>query len=187
MAQGFIIIQDLNTSPLFDGSAVYCYVRSAVIGGQNTIDPQTRPNQDPEVVSADNSDIGSMWNRRKATLQYTTADNMQITLAGGWTTNENGATIGSELSNGTVILSPHKIMRMATSGRTFHLRGGTAIQYLIDGEKSHTSLGSSFYVSGSGIPVTVAAWSVEDLAAEKEYVTWTMSFIEDKDEINLGN
>lgn len=182
MARGFIILQDVSSptgSRLFNGSEIRAYVANVTIGASQNVDTAFKPNQEFELDSTDGGDIGSNWNRRKAHVQAIGTENLQISLAGGWDTKQTGSILEE-----TEILSPYKLMRMALSGHTFYIKGGTAVQYLIDSTDSE-SFGN--YYTGSGIPVKVANWSIEDAAVNLEYVSWQLALIEDKDTVFLTN
>lgn len=189
MAGQAVIFQDLTTptgSRLFGGSEIRAWVQRLAVAGAVNVDIPFRPNQEQEFLSADNSKIGSMWNRRKSNIQVTGHEALQFNLFGGWTTGSNE--LGSQ--NGTIIvLSPYKLIRMALSGHTFYMKGAKAVQSLIDGE-AHDLIGGtqvgSLY-TGSGIPIIITNWSTEDVAENDNYVSWEMTCAEDKDIAFLNN
>ena len=76
-------------------------------------------------------------------------------------------------------------MRMGTSGHSFFIYGGTALQSLIDGEIIDNNTGS-FY-TGSGMPVHIISWNLNDNATNEDYVSWSLTLTEDKDDINMTN
>ena len=196
---GFFTFQDATLptgSRLFAGSLIKAWVQRATIGGQNATDVSFRPNQELELIKTtvldDKTNIGSNWNRRKAHVQQTGAENLQITMNGGWEVTQVGSA-PTDFGPGSVVhLSPYVLMRMALSGHTFYVRGGTAMQSIINGQVNDINgiTGSqvgSFYPTGSGIPIQIATWHLEDVAELQDYTTWEMALIEDKDSLFFSN
>ena len=191
---GFFYLQDLTSptgSRLFGGSLIRIWAQRASISSQNNTDVAFRPNQEFEIgqtTSTDSGNVGSMWNRRKAHAQISGMEQLQISMAGGWHTDQVGS--ANDFGPGSPVnLSPYKLIRMALSGHQFYFRGGTAVQSIIDGEAHDITNGSqvgSLY-TGSGIPVIIATWDMEDVAEKQDYVTWNLSLIEDRDSTFLTN
>lgn len=199
MAHGFFYLTDHNSptgSRLFNGSTIKCWVSQCTIAGKNNLDVPFKPNQELELTSNDQletgtaGNIGSNWNRRKGNIQYVGAENIQIVLSGGWNVNQVGS-LSLSTSGSEYTLSPWKLMRMGNSGHTFFIKGGTAIQWILEGEAEDISPGGnhtgSYYIPGSGIPIQIATWSIEDAATDEDYVSWEMVCTEDKDTINMSN
>ncbi|MDP2692263.1 MAG: hypothetical protein Q8O88_01325 [bacterium] len=194
---GFFILQDHSLptgSRVFSGSPIYMWVQRCTIGGQINSDTNFRPNQDNEINMAassdDAADIGSHWNRRKSHVQVTGMSQFQVNLTGAWEVSQVGSadSVGTPPEFGTgspVRLSPYAIVRLAMCAHTYHLRGGTALQSIIDPQandfKEGTHVGSLY--SGSGIPVVIASYSLEDTAQMQDFVSWTIGFVEDKDRL----
>lgn len=192
---GFIILQDLGlptNTRIYGGSEIVCHVERVTIAGKNNVSIPFRPNQEKGFVTADNSNIGNNWNRRKSNIQNSGHDNLNITIAGGWNTDQVGSvhsTFTSPFNGSVMALTPFMLFRLATSGRTFWLKGGTAIQQIIDGQNDLTTIanGSFFASVGSGVPVTIVDWVIEDAASDIEYVSWSMNLAEDKDNTHYTN
>lgn len=184
MASGFIYFQDLSTptgSRLYGGSLIQAWCTRISVSQQTSVSPNLKPNQVFEIISSDSSNLGSMWNRRKNHIQVSAIDQMNISISGGWKTDD----VGSHNTDKSVMfLSPYKLKRMNESGHTFYLKGGTLLQWLIDGERNE-SVGS--YYTGSGIPIIITSWNSDDASDESEYVSWGISAVEDKDTIFLTN
>lgn len=205
---GFFIIKD-NSLPvgsrLFGGSDIYMWVNRCIIAAQVQTDANYRPNQEMEInMSAtleDKRDVGSMWNRRKSHIQITGMPNMQVNLSGAWEVSQVGSadiaphyisnpatgqiTEPAQFGVGSPLrFTPYVGLRMAMSGHTFHIRGGTALRTIIEGQandfKEGTQVGT-LYNTGSGMPVVVNTFNCEDVATMEDYVTWNLGLSEDKD------
>lgn len=183
---GFIILQDVSSptgSRLFGGSQIQTWATQVNLSTRQELDVPFKTGQEPEFVSADNTNIGSMWNRRKSYITSTGVDNFQINLSVSWSVDQVGSAMENFGAGSAIRMTPYVLWRMAASGHTFHLRGGTVIQHLINGQANDIMGGNqvgSLY-TGSGIPVVIADLSFNDVATSQDYVSCEVSLVENKD------
>jgi len=173
----WFIIKDNNSSPLFGGDDIYCFVTSMDIAGAQNIgnSPVIGVNTeiDSSLDSSDSDSIGSMYDRRMGYNSYSGFENPIITLDGTWVVES-----GSESGVGS-LLNPFKLLRMTHSDHQFIIKGGNIINNLVDGE-----CGSSYYNGEQGIPVIFKSpWKInENYKNGTNLVKWSITLVIDRRE-----
>lgn len=165
----WITLQDRDstaTNQLFSGSLIYCYVNDVSFTGKIEQATKNKIMPDMDYIG---SASGSVWSAAISNNSFTGVQNHAITLKGNWTTD-----LGSYDSTGTVpLLTPYKMIILATSGKTFYLNDERIIKQII------VESGSVFYPE-YGIPVVITDYSIGANSTNTNSVGWSMTIREDK-------
>lgn len=168
----FLTLTDVaTTNKLFGGSIILCYGANLNLSLKNNVQGDPKVGVETELISADNSTIGSMWERRKHRLTHMSTENLVITVSGMWTTDLGSKTEAA----GAEILTAYKLLRMSISDHTFYLMDQWLVPSLVTGELG----GGSFWTS-SGIPVVFESLSISEDVMSTNTVRWNVTFKEDK-------
>jgi len=185
----FLTITDY-TGSLFAGSHVVCYANKFNMSGKNILGTKPFTMKDTAMITDDNSNLGSNYDRRKGYISYQGFNNPVLRISGNWTGSSNdGLGAGSEMVNptsgvelGSPILTPYKIIKFAISnGGPYYLNEKRLTQTMIGVQGT----GSALY-SASGIPVIVDDWQIDFDMNSENNIKWSMSFTEDK-QYNINN
>lgn len=166
-----VTIKDCDTatgSRLFGGSSITCFVSEMTFGGK--IEQASANNVLPNIDYV-GSNVGSTWYDAITNNSFTGVNNHEITLRGNWTVD-----IGSYFNGALAspVLSPYKILILATSGKTFYLNDERIIRQI-----AYESA-NQFYNVGSGVPVVITDYSMNVTKRDNNLVSWSLSLREDK-------
>jgi TfoX/Sxy family transcriptional regulator of competence genes len=164
----WITLTDRDTvvgSRLFGGSPIYAYSVMFKMTGKSNYgnDPRIMP-----TIDYINNVPGSVYRENLGRNSYTGYENSVINLAGNWTTD-----LGSTTDMGDKLLTPYKMVLLATSGKQLYLKDERVIEQMI------VESGSTFYTE-YGMPVVIDTWSFDYSNINLNLVSWTLTLKEDK-------
>lgn len=152
-------------SKLYSGSPIYAYVSGFKMSGKSNY------GYDPRVMSGLDyigSAVGSAYRENLAQNSYTSFENNMIDINGNWTTD-----LGSVQDGGAYILTPYKILVLATSGRRFFLKDERVIEQMVIESGSTT-------FSEHGIPVVITDYNFDYNSSNLNNVPWSLKMREDR-------
>jgi len=198
MAKKLLIIRDIDTdnssgSALFAGSPIHGFCDNFKFAENALLQTSTISLANPSDYGVDENNLGSNWKRRSAETSFIGMDKPIITMSGNWTAGSETLGVGSQLNNGSLILTPHKLLHIIRSGRPVYVRDEWLIPSLVDGDTGLEnafwstgnlsgdaySLGSSYY-GQYGVKGLLKSHSLGLVASTTNKITWSAVLWEDK-------
>ena len=174
----FVTIQDIiaDSNQLFNGEKIVIHCDRMNMKGNPNIQGKEKGFQVVEFTTADNSDVGSNYNRRKTNVSYMGFANPTISISGMMSENDIGSDTINISGSDYKVLTPTRFMQLVHSGRQFRLWDYSLISYL-----SATDSDGNQYYSDDGMPVGCSIWNMEPFIGEEtKGINWSLDLIEDK-------
>ena len=109
------------------------YIDSYTYSGKNNLQMKEKGFQDISLTTADASDIGSNYNRRKSNVSYIGFPNPTINLSGFMSEISIGADTKTINEVEYKLMNANRFMKLVNSGRTLKLNDDVLIRFLKSG------------------------------------------------------
>jgi len=200
MVKKLFVIRDVDVnnssgSALFNGQPVYGFCDTFKFAENALLQSDVKTLANPSEYGVDENHLGSNWKRRSTDTAFIGIDKPIITMNGNWTAGSQTLGVGSQLSNGSLILTPHKLIHITRSGRPVYICDEYLIPTLIDGDTglensywstgeltgSAYSIGSSYY-NKYGVKGLFKSDGLDVMASTTNMIKWSAILWEDKEE-----